>query len=205
MRWALQKQETPPAQFEPATHAPFREQPLQHAAQSQPTPVGIPPQLEDMPSGLQQVAPQVPLQHSPAQAHEPPLPTQAPAPHEPPLQTWGQLQLPQFTVREVPQLSGAVLLLQFFPRREQKVVFDSGVQTQVLVALQVSAGATVQVPQLATVRDTPQASLAVTGPQFLPRRRQNATSVSWQPQVLAMPAPPQVSGPSRAAVPAPAH
>jgi hypothetical protein len=55
---------TPPAQLLPATHWPLREQPLQHPLQSHPTPVGIPPQPEDTPSGLQQVPPlQVPEQH----------------------------------------------------------------------------------------------------------------------------------------------
>jgi hypothetical protein len=47
----------------------------------------------------------------------------------------------------------------------------------------------VQVPQELTVREVPQLSLAVTEPQFLPRREQNAVLVS------AVHAPPHVSEP----------
>jgi hypothetical protein len=46
----------------------------------------------------------------------------------PPPQVWGEVQLPQLAVREAPQLSVPLTLPQFLPRREQKVVLDSGVQ-----------------------------------------------------------------------------
>src|SRR5262245_23977038 len=47
----------------------------------------------------------------------------------PPPQVAGAVQVPhELTMREAPQLSAAVTLPQFLPRREQKVVFDSGVQ-----------------------------------------------------------------------------
>jgi hypothetical protein len=50
------------------------------------------------------------------------------------------------------------------------------------------------VPQLA-VRDVPQLSTAVTLPQLLPRREQNAASGSpWQPQTFAIPPPAHVCG-----------
>ena len=61
---------------------------------------------------------------------------------------------------------------QVLPSRVQKVGSVSGGQAHAPPPVQ-TAGV-VQVPQLATVRDTPQASLAVAAPQLLPRRAQKA-------------------------------
>src|SRR5262245_43334632 len=54
----------------------------------------------------------------------------------------------------------------------------------------------VQLPQFDTVRGTSQLSLAVSEPQFLPRRAQNAASDSemQEPQKFFVPAPPHTSG-----------
>jgi hypothetical protein len=94
------------------------------------------------------------------------------------------------TVREAPQLSGAVTLLQFFPNREQNAVLVSVVQPQTLTAPPPPHVTPVplHVPHEATVLLSPQLSVAVTLPQFLPSRAQNAVSVSAvQPQMLPAP------------------
>jgi hypothetical protein len=75
-----------------------------------------------------------------------------------------------------PQLSAAVTEPQFFPRREQNVVFDSGVHTQTLLALQVSVPE--QAPQETLARLAPQLSVPLTEPQFCPSREQNEVSLS---------------------------
>jgi hypothetical protein len=83
----------------------------------------------------------------------------------------GVVQLPhEVTVRMTPQLSGPVNAPQTRLWREQNTPSDSGMQAQVFDAAQVCG--MVQVPQLATVRMTPQLSLAVTWPHVLPRRAQ---------------------------------
>jgi hypothetical protein len=95
-------------------------------------------------------------------------------------QVWpAMVQVPQeVTVREVPQLSAAVTLPQFLPTRPQNAVSVSAVQPQTLAVTPPQVCGEVQVPHDETVREVPQLSLAVTEPQFLPRREQNAASVS---------------------------
>jgi hypothetical protein len=103
------------------------------------------------------------------------------------------VQVPhELTVRDVPQLSLAVTLPQFLPRREQNAVLVSGVHAGWPHTLAVppppQVCGDVQVPHELTVRDVPQLSLAVTLPQFLPRREQNAVLVSGaQTQTLLVP------------------
>jgi len=46
----------------------------------------------------------------------------------PPPQVWGAVQVPQLTVRDVPQLSFAVADPQFSPSREQNALLLSAVQ-----------------------------------------------------------------------------
>ena len=92
----------------------------------------------------------------------------------PPPQVWGEVQVPQLYVLEVPQLSLAVTLSQFLPSLVQNVGPVSGVQPQTFVVPpppQVCG--VLHEPQL-TVREDPQLSLAVTLLQFLFRRVQNA-------------------------------
>jgi hypothetical protein len=119
----------------------------------------------------------------------------------PPPQVCGAVQVPhELTVRDVPQLSLAVTLPQFFPRREQNDAFVSGVQLvphTLVVPPPPHVCGEVHVPQELTVRDAPQLSLAVTLPQFFPRREQNDASVSGvqlAPHTLAVPPPPHVCG-----------
>lgn len=82
------------------------------------------------------------------------------------------VQVPQdVTVLITEQLSFPVKEPHARPCREQNVPSDSGMQAQVFDAVQVCG--MVQLPQLATVRMTPQLSFAVTWPQVLPRREQN--------------------------------
>jgi hypothetical protein len=87
----------------------------------------------------------------------------------------------ELTVRDVPQLSFAVTLPQFFPRREQNDALLSGVHdvphTFAVPPPPQVCGA-VHEPHELTVRDVPQLSFAVTMPQFFPRRAQNEPSVS---------------------------
>ena len=74
----------------------------------------------------------------------------------------------------VPQLSLAVTLPQFLPKREQKLALDSGGQPQTLsVPSPPHVCGEAQVPQ-STVLGVPQLSLAVTLPQFLPKRVQKS-------------------------------
>lgn len=82
----------------------------------------------------------------------------------------------EVTVRIAPQLSLAVNGPHARESREQKVPSDSGMHAQTFEAEQVCG--IVQVPQLVTVRMTPQLSLAVTWPQVFPRREQNVGSSS---------------------------
>jgi hypothetical protein len=115
-------------------------------------------------------------------------------PHTPPApQTCGETHEPhEATVRLVPQLSAAVTLPQFFPRREQNAVSVSGVQ-HTLPALHTCCP--VQLPHEPTVRLAPQLSGAVTLPQSLPRREQNVLLFSAvQPHTFAVPPPAHVCG-----------
>lgn len=97
----------------------------------------------------------------------------------------------ELTVRASPQLSIAVSGPQFAPSRLQKAPSFSATQAHTLVAPHVS-GVT-HVPHEATVRVTPQLSVAVTAPQFFPFRVQNAAFVSAaQPHTLGTPEPPQL-------------
>jgi hypothetical protein len=90
------------------------------------------------------------------------------------------------TVRVVPQLSAAVTLPQFLVSRVQNAGLVSATQftgPHTLPVLQTSGA--VQAPHETTVRLVPQLSAAVTLPQFLPSRLQNAVFVSAeQPQTF---------------------
>jgi hypothetical protein len=105
------------------------------------------------------------------------------------------------TVRDVPQLSAATTLPQFLPRRAQNAASASAVQPQTLFTAPPPHVTPVplHVPHEGTVREAPQLSFAVTGPQFAPTRTQNAASSSAvQPHTPDSPPPPQ-------ATPVPAH
>jgi hypothetical protein len=83
------------------------------------------------------------------------------------------------TVRDVPQLSVSVTAPQALFMRVQNAVSASATQftgPHTWPALQTSGA--VHVPQEPTVRLALQLSVAVTVPQFLPTREQNAVSVS---------------------------
>jgi hypothetical protein len=115
----------------------------------------------------------------------------------PPPHVCGVVHVPQLvTVRIEPQLSAAVTLPQFLPRRVQNAVFDSAAQPHTLVVPPPPhVCGVVHVPQLVTVRITPQLSAAVTLPQFLPAREQKAAFVSpAQPHTFVVPPPPHVCG-----------
>jgi hypothetical protein len=124
---------------------------------------------------------------------QPHTPDTPPPPHETPVPP----HVPHAaTVREAPQLSLSVTLPQFFPSRAQNAALDSVVQPHTLVTPPPPHVTPVpeHAPQLA-VRAAPQLSLAVTSPQFLPRRVQNSVFVSAvQPQTFAAPPPPHVMG-----------
>jgi hypothetical protein len=117
-------------------------------------------------------------------------------PVPPPPHVWGNVHVPQSVVRDVPQLSAAVRLPQFFPSRVQNVALLSAVQPHTLVVPPPpQLWGAVHVPHEVTVRDVPQLSLAVTVPQFFPSRVQNAASASAvQPHTLAVPPPAHVCG-----------
>jgi hypothetical protein len=94
--------------------------------------------------------------------------------------------LPQLTVRDALQLSTAVTEPHL---PAQNVASPAYVQLQ---TLEVQDCGDAHVPQL-TVRLLPQLSLALTLLQLAPLREQNRASLSAvQPQVLAVPLPPQV-------------
>jgi hypothetical protein len=115
----------------------------------------------------------------------------------PPAHVCGIVHVPQLaTVRIVPQLSAAITCPQFLPRRVQNAAFVSAAQPHTLaVPPPAHVCGIVHVPQLATVRIVPQLSAAITCPQFLPRRVQNAAFDSaGQPHTLTVPAPPHVCG-----------
>jgi hypothetical protein len=76
-------------------------------------------------------------------------------------QVWGEVHVPQLeTVREMPQLSAAVTVPQFFPSREQNCVFVSGVQ-QTCVGLAGACEHSYPVVQLLQVTAVPQLSSTV--------------------------------------------
>jgi hypothetical protein len=112
----------------------------------------------------------------------------------PPPQVWGEVHgvpKPQSaTVRVVPQLSVPVTRSQFLPSRLQNAGSVSGTQTEHTLGLPPPPQTWGEVhgvpkPQSRTVRGLPQTSFAVTVPQFLPSRVQNAVSLSveaLQPQ-----------------------
>jgi len=93
-----------------------------------------------------------------------------------PQQPWPFGHAPQFTLRCEPQLSTAVRTPQLARRRVQNCASVSDVHEQTLLAPQTCGDG--HVPQLGTVRVTPQLSGAVTVPHCLPCRAQNAASVS---------------------------
>jgi hypothetical protein len=104
------------------------------------------------------------------------------------------------TVRDAPQLSLAVTLPQFLPSRVQNTGSVSAVQPHTFATDGVAPPhvcGKVHDPQFTLVRLVPQLSAAVTVPQFLPSRVQNAGSVSAvQPHTFATDgvAPPHVCG-----------
>jgi len=115
----------------------------------------------------------------------------------PPPHVFVFVQLPQLTVRRVPQLSALVKLPQFFPYRAQNAESDSreqiGSPHTLGTPLPAQLLGLTHVPQDATVRDVPQLSGPETVPQFLPSLVQKAAFVSGvQPQTLAAPPPPHV-------------
>lgn len=95
------------------------------------------------------------------------------------MQVCGAVQVPQFAVRAMPQLSVSLTEPQFFPSRAQNAPSLSLVQPHTLgVPPSPQPCGALHVPQLVTMRDVPQLSGAVTVPQFNPRRAQNAGSAS---------------------------
>ncbi len=137
--------------------------------------------------------------HHPERAQTAPGTGGAPTPQmlavPPAPQTSPPAQVPQeATLRAMPQLSVPVTAPQPFPRRAQKATSVSTGQAQtpeVPAPPQVLGDA--QVPQDATERDLPQLSFAVSGPQFLASRLQNAASLSAvQPHTPEVLPPPQV-------------
>ncbi len=113
----------------------------------------------------------------------------------PPPQASGAAQAPQFaTTRAVPQVSVAERPPQRAPRRAHSCASVSGRQPQTLGTLTPQLCDAVQLPQF-TERERPQESVPLSGPQSFPRALQNAASLcDGQPQTLATPAPPHVSG-----------
>jgi hypothetical protein len=116
----------------------------------------------------------------------------------PPMQDCGAVHVPQLaTVRIMPQLSVPVNMPQLLPRREQKVVFDSGVQGVphwFAVPAPPHVCGMLHVPQLATMRIWPQLSIPVKLPHALLSRWQKAgsdsgTQLSIRPASGAPPAP----------------
>jgi hypothetical protein len=97
------------------------------------------------------------------------------------------------TVRVAPQLSAAVTPPQFLASLVQNAVLSSAVQPhRFAVPPPPQALGAAHVPQV-TVRAVLQLSGAVTLPQFLPLREQNAASLSAvQPQTFPVPPPAQV-------------
>jgi hypothetical protein len=126
---------------------------------------------------------------STAQPHTfglPPPPQVSPVPlHEPQLAT----------VRDLPQLSTAVFAPHTAPVRAHSCASDSGVHPHTLSLPpppQVTPGP-LHVPQLSTLRSTPQLSLPLALPQLTSRRLQNAAMGSGvHPHTFGFPPPPQV-------------
>ncbi len=92
-------------------------------------------------------------------------------PNPPPPQLCGAVHPPHETVRASPQLSAAVTLPQFAPRRSQKRAFDSGVQPHTFACggvppPQVRPVPEQVVPQL-IVRVAPQRSITLLSPHEL--------------------------------------
>jgi hypothetical protein len=115
----------------------------------------------------------------------------------PPPQLSVPLHAPQFTARGVPQLSLAVRMPQFLPRRWQSAAFVSGWQTQVPCAVQ--TWGPVQAPHDAIARFAPQPSNVLSAPQAWFACAQSCASVSGMqgmpppappPELLAPPVPP---------------
>jgi hypothetical protein len=105
----------------------------------------------------------------------------------------GEVHVPHdATDRVTPQLSWAVTPPQFFPSRVQNVASASPVQPHTFAAPPPPHVTPVpeQVPHEGTVRFVPQLSAAVTLPQLLPSREQNAVLFSaTHPQTLGETAP----------------
>jgi hypothetical protein len=103
----------------------------------------------------------------------------------PPPHACGEGHAPQeSTVRFAPQLSFAVTEPQFLPSRVQNARSVSDVQTHTLAVTKPQVHGAVQLPHELTVRLVPQLSTAVTPPQVVPSREQNAGSVSGVQQTL---------------------
>jgi len=117
----------------------------------------------------------------------------------PPPQVWYPEQAPQLYVFKVPQLSFACKSPQFLLSRAQNSGPVSGLHPHTLLTPPPPHVTPVPLhgmpkPQSATFREPPQLSVADTFPQFLPRRWQNARSVSGvHPHTPVVPPPPQVT------------
>lgn len=187
----------PPGHCELLTHWLLREQPLQHWSHTHGVSVGIGPQPAVTPLFLQHVPAQVALapQHCSGHEHDCPMDSEHCVTHTLLLQPCPQPQLPQLTVRAMPQLSLALSEPQFFICREQKTAFVSGVQPHTFaVPPPMHVCGAVQVPQLA-VRAMPQLSVPLSEPQFFPWREQKTPSLSLvQPHTLGVPPSPHASG-----------
>lgn len=120
----------------------------------------------------------------------------------PPQETPVPVQVPQASVRGLPQRSVVANVPQFLLERAQRTASVSGVQPQRLATPGLPPPQlwfdTEQVPHEATVLGLPQVSAPTTWPQFFPNRAQKAASVSavtvQPPQTLGTPGepPPQV-------------
>ena len=116
------------------THWLLSEQPLQQLLHTQAVPAGLGPQPAVCPFARQQVPPlHMLLQHWAAQEQADCIPRQAGVPHTLLPHVAGQAQVPQGAVRLFPQLSAAVNIPQFFPRRAQKPGSSSAEQAQTLI------------------------------------------------------------------------
>jgi hypothetical protein len=80
----------------------------------------------------------------------------------PPPHVWGVEHAPQFgSTRGMPQLSLPATGPQFFPRRAQNSVCDSGRHPQTFAVVLPQSSVAAQVPQLEMMRRVPQLSLAM--------------------------------------------
>lgn len=115
----------------------------------------------------------------------------------PPPQEFGAAQLPQSTVRAMPQRSVAVAGPHCFPTRAQNAVSVSAAHAQTFgVPPPAQTAGAVHEPQ-STLRLEPHLSTVVSVPQFLVSLVHSAASLSEQPHTLGTPRPPHVSTPEQ--------